>query len=230
MKMKAGIAVRLGLAIAGVVMAGSAMAQGPGGGQGAGPGFGTHRPPIERAFGAQGDHGRWWNNPRMVERLKLTDEQRKAFDGILLAHREKLIDLRAGLEKAELSMEPLMRADQPNEGQILSQIDKVAQARAELEKANARFLLAIRSKLTPEQWKQLQADREQRGHERGGQGREGWKPGGRGPGGQEPGQFHQPAPPPQPPAEGGAGPQSRVDEDAAPDFFGGPEAGEEPLR
>jgi Spy/CpxP family protein refolding chaperone len=228
MKMKAGIAVRLGLAVAGVLLAGSALAQGPGSGPGAGPGFGDHRPPFERAFGAQGDRGRWWNNPRMVERLKLTDEQRKAFDGILLAHRETLIDLRASLEKAELSMEPLMRADQPNEGQILSQIDKVAQARAELEKANARFLLAIRSKLTAEQWKQLQADREQRGHEHDGRGRDGWKPGGQGRGGQGPGgQLHQQAPPPQPPAEGGVGPQSSVDEDAAPELPAGPEAGEE---
>ena len=79
-----------------------------------------------------------------------------------LAHREKLIDLRANLEKAELEMEPLMRDDPPNEAKILAQIDKVAQARAELEKANARFLLAIRGKLTPEQWKQVQAFRADR--------------------------------------------------------------------
>ena len=38
----------------------------------------------------------------------------------------------------------------------MSQIDKIAQARAELEKANARFLFALRAKLTPEQWKQVQ--------------------------------------------------------------------------
>ena len=50
-------------------------------------------------------------------------------------------------------MEPLVKDDQPNEASILAQIDKVAQARAELEKANARYLLALRSKLTPEQWK-----------------------------------------------------------------------------
>jgi hypothetical protein len=102
---------------------------------------------MERAFGGQGEHGRWWNNPKAVERLKLTDEQRKAFDGIFLEHRKTLIDLRANVEKAELEMEPLMSADQPNEARILAQIDKVAQARAELEKANARFLLAIRNKL-----------------------------------------------------------------------------------
>ena len=208
--MKAFGTVRLGLAIAGVLLAGTAMAQAPGGGMGpgheSGPGFGEHRPPMERAFGPQGDHGRRWNNPKVVERLKLTDEQRKTFDAILLEHREKLIDLRAGLEKAELALEPLVGSDQPNEAGILSQIDKVAQARAELEKANARFLLAIRAKLTPEQWKQLQAERanhERRGWEQRGQGERGHGPDGQGPGGWKQGgqgqrgHYHQ-APPPQP--------------------------------
>jgi Spy/CpxP family protein refolding chaperone len=117
---------------------------------------------MERAM--NGDHGRWWNNPKVVERLKLTDDQRKAMDGILLEHREKLIDLRGTLEKSELQMEPLMKEDQPNESAILAQIDKTAAARAELEKANARFLLAIRGKLTADQWRQMQADRASRPH------------------------------------------------------------------
>jgi Spy/CpxP family protein refolding chaperone len=196
--MKAGIAVRLGLAIAGILLAGSALAQGPGEGPGAGPGFGDHQPPIERAFGGQGIHGRWWNNPKIVERLKLTDEQRKSFDEILFQHRETLIDLRSSLAKAELELEPLIRNDQPNEARIVAQIDKVAQARAELEKANARYLLAIRSKLTPEQWKKVQEFRANRGLERRGEGRGGWGSGGQGRGGQYQRQTPpalQPAPP-----------------------------------
>lgn len=149
------------VAIAGILLGGAlAVAQGPGGmgpgAMGRGPGFGQHQPPMERAFGPQARRGEWWNNPRLVEQLKLTDDQRKAMDGIMLQHREKLIDLQGTLEKAELEMEPLMQADQPNETQILAQIDKTAQARAELEKANARFLLDLRAKLTPDQWKQLQ--------------------------------------------------------------------------
>jgi len=72
-----------------------------------------HRPPFERAFGGHGNEGRWWNNPRIVERLKLTDDQRKQFDQILLQHRETLIDLHANLSKAELALEPLVRDDQP---------------------------------------------------------------------------------------------------------------------
>jgi len=130
------------------------------------PGFGDHHPPFERALGPQGKLGHWWNNPEMVEKLKLSDDQRKQMDAILFDHRASLIDMRAAVEKAELAMEPLMRDDQPNEAKILAQIDKIAQARAELEKANARFLLAIRAKLTPEQWKLLQADRGARHEER----------------------------------------------------------------
>lgn len=173
----------MGVALAGAMLTGTAAwAQGPGGGMGMGgdmgPGFGEHRPPMERAFGPGGDHGRWWNNPRVIARLKLTDEQRKDFDAILLAHREKLIDLRASLEKAEVELEPMVREDQPNEAQILAQIDKVAQARAELEKANARFLLAIRAKLTPEQWKLVQERWGDRGEDRGSWGHD--RPGMRG--------------------------------------------------
>jgi Spy/CpxP family protein refolding chaperone len=172
--MKSALAINLSLAA--VLSAGmAAAAQGPGDGPGPGapepggpgmgmgmhgPGFGMHRPPMERALGLR--EGRWWNNPSLVEKLKLTDDQRKAMDQILLDHRKDLIDKRATLEKAEVDLEPLMQDDQPNESKVLAQIDKVAQARAELEKANARFLLALRARLSAEQWKQLKAERSER--------------------------------------------------------------------
>lgn len=201
--MKASILVRAGVAIAGVLMAGAVLAQGPGGGRGpmGGPGMEGRRPPIERAFGGHGVEGRWWNNPRIVEKLKLTDDQRKTFDGILQQHRETLIDLHANLEKSELVLEPLVRADQPDEGKILSQIDKVAQARAELEKANARYLLALRSKLTPEQWKQVQELRSDREQMRGG-----WGEGARRPGGERPDGSRRGGPGQGGPGQGGPGP------------------------
>jgi Spy/CpxP family protein refolding chaperone len=194
--MKAFGTVRLAVAFAGILLAGTALAQGPGGGMG--QGFGGHRPPMENAFGAQGVQGRFWNNPRLVEKLKLTDAQRKEFDDIYMQHREKLIDLRASLQKAELALEPLVRDSQPNETKILAQIDKVAQARAELEKANAAFLLGIRGKLTAEQWTQLQALRANRGHDGErhgmGQGQGGWRQGG--------GQYKRQTPSQQPPPSG----------------------------
>lgn len=213
------------LAVAGVLMAGGlAGAQGPGGpgmGPGMGPGgFGQHRPPMEGAFGGAGARGQFWNNPNIVKQLSLTDDQRKAMDGIEQDHKMKLIDLRANLEKAEVAMGPMMKADTPDQHAIEAQIDKVVMARADLEKANARYLLDIRMQLKPDQWKQLQTMRQNRmqhhgmdgkgrdGHDgRGGWGQDGHRPGMGGPGNQfrgrggPGGQFRRPMPPGgQPPA------------------------------
>jgi Spy/CpxP family protein refolding chaperone len=207
--MKGKLALRLVLALAAIPLAGGlGLGQAPG----SDPGFGEHRPPMERAFRFEGTHGQFWNNPKLVEQLKLSDDQRKAMDAILLAHREKLADLHAAEQKAELEMEPLMSADQPNETAVLAQIDKIAATRAELEKANARFLLAIRAKLTPDQWKQVQAFRDHPMPSRGQWGRGDRGPGGNGPGGsgsgngfrhhrqsQQPDAGPQGSPPPAPP-------------------------------
>jgi protein CpxP len=220
--MKGISSLKLGVAMAGILLAGAGWAQdaAPAAGPG-GPGFGDHRPPFERAMGMQGDHGRWWNNPKVAERLKLTDAQRKSMDDTLQQHRETLIDLRGSLEKAELELEPMMKEDQPNESQILAQIDKVAQARAELEKANARFLLAIRSKLSPEQRKQVEADRASRpraawgrdGQGPGAEGRGAW----RGRGQQGPPPDGQAAPPPPDGQAPPPGPQGSLDDAPGPD-------------
>ncbi len=69
-----------------------------------------------------------------------------------------MIDLDAALEKQEVQLEPLMEADRPDEAQVIAQIDRVAQARAALEKSNAQMFLAIRRVLSVEQWKKLHSD------------------------------------------------------------------------
>lgn len=117
----------------------------------------ARRPPLERAL-HPGPRGRWWDNPTMAQKLGLTADQQKRMDDIFQQNRLKLIDLNAAVQKAEVTMEPLVSADQPDEAKIETQIDRVAQARADLEKANARFLLAIRQVLTPEQWNKLKAE------------------------------------------------------------------------
>jgi Spy/CpxP family protein refolding chaperone len=117
---------------------------------------GAHRPPMERAF-HMGPPGRWWQNPNMSAKLNLTADQKKKMDDIFQQNRLNLIDLHANLEKQEAILDPLVQADQPDEGKVLAQIDKVAEARANLEKANARMLLGLRRTLTPQQWQQVKA-------------------------------------------------------------------------
>jgi len=126
-----------------------------------------NRPPMERAFHGYGGPGRegmgrWWDNPKVAADLNLSADQKQKMDDIFQQNRLKLIDLHASLQKEEAILEPLISADSPDETKILAQIDKVAQARAELEKSNARMLLAVRQVLTADQWTKLKAARAQR--------------------------------------------------------------------
>jgi protein CpxP len=119
---------------------------------------------------------------KVADELGLNQDQKTKLDAIRQQNRINLIDLHASLEKEEATLEPLMKADTPDEGKITSQIDKVAQARAELEKAHARMLLQIRTVLTADQWSKLQAMH--------------------GPGGMlRKEKHHQMAPPPPPPPQ-----------------------------
>lgn len=129
---------------------------GPDGGMSPPP-FEQRRPPMERAFHL-GPPGRWWNNPEFAAQLGLTADQQKRMEAVFQQNRPTLIDLNAAVQKEEAKMEPLLSIDQPDESLVLAQVDRIAQARAALEKANARMLLGLRRVLTVEQWKKLEAD------------------------------------------------------------------------
>jgi Spy/CpxP family protein refolding chaperone len=173
--------------------------------------------PMEHQFRGH-EHGRWWDNPMLAQKVGLTDAQKKQMDDIFFKNRLQLIDLRAGLQKDELMLRPLLGADQLDEAKILSQIDTVAQDRANLEKANARMLFDIRKVLTVDQWTKLKAIVKQHhammdhrmDHRQ-------WRQG-RGPDG--PGGHAGPPPPPEGPGASGngAGPTPPPTPDAQPNL------------
>jgi Spy/CpxP family protein refolding chaperone len=196
-----------------LAVSGLAVAQGPGGSDGGDRGMG--RPPMERTF-HDGQFGRWWDNPRIATGIGLTDDEKKKMDDIFQQHRLNLIDLHAALEKQEVLMQPMIEADQPDEAETLAQIDKVAQARAELEKANARMLFDIRKTLTPDQWQKLKALHAQH--------HDGARDGHGGPGGSGNWQHHRQGPPAGGP---GAAPPQGAD---APPPAGAPQGDSEELQ
>jgi len=108
--------------------------------------------------------GMWWKNPDLAQKISLTSDQQKRMDDIFQQSRLQLIDLKANVEKQEVMLEPMLSANPPDTNKVLAQIDHVAGARAELEKANARMLLGIRGVLSADQWTKLQA--EQRDNQR----------------------------------------------------------------
>jgi hypothetical protein len=76
-------------------------------------------------------------------------------DAIFEENRGALVSHLQGLKQAESQMQDLSRSPAPDEAALLAQIDRVAQARAELQKADTRMLLELRKEMDPDQIKRL---------------------------------------------------------------------------
>jgi Spy/CpxP family protein refolding chaperone len=103
--------------------------------------------------------GTFWRDVEWAKVLDLSTGQQSRMDDIFQQYRLKLIDLTATLQKEEVTLEPLFstsRSLTDDEPRIVAQIDRIAAARSELEKANARMLLGILQVLTAEQRIRLQ--------------------------------------------------------------------------
>jgi len=135
--------------------------QGQGQGQGMGQGIDRQGPPRD-GEGPEGQRAprrpmKWWKDSSIVKQIGLSDAQVKQIEDTFHSHRLKLIDITAEVERQEAALEPLIESDNPDEKQVVAQIDKIAAARAQLEKENALMSLAIRRVLTPDQWKTLRS-------------------------------------------------------------------------
>ena len=98
-----------------------------------------------------GPSGRWWDNKEFAQSVGLDSRQQKRLDEVFDGNKDTLVKLYKSLQHEKSQLEKLTRSRELDENQIFKQIDRVAAARGELEKANAHRLLQIRKELTPEQ-------------------------------------------------------------------------------
>ena len=103
--------------------------------------------------------GKWWQNPEVVSKLGLSDSQVTQLNQVFYNHKMKLIDYGADMEKQDLKLQTLLDADQPDEGQVNSQVDQVLAARGRLEREFTAMNLNLRKQLSLEQWRQLKTIR-----------------------------------------------------------------------
>ena len=106
-----------------------------------------------------GPPGRWWDEKNFAKSLGLSADQRKRMDAIFGENKGTLLSLYHSLETEEAGLERLTTGTHLDEEQIFRQIDKVTEARAALEKANAHMLLEIRKQMTDEQAEKLDEHR-----------------------------------------------------------------------
>jgi Spy/CpxP family protein refolding chaperone len=102
---------------------------------------------------------RWWDDRGFVKSLKLRPDQQARMDAIFEQNRNLLVSRFEGLQQAQAEMEQLSSSSSPDESALYAQIDRVAQARAELEKANTHLLLQLRSQMDADQIKRLEKSR-----------------------------------------------------------------------
>jgi Spy/CpxP family protein refolding chaperone len=98
---------------------------------------------------------RWWDDKGYVKSLKLRPDQQTRMDSIFEQNRSALLSRLENVQQAESQMELLSNSPVPDEGALFAQIDRVAQARAELEKTTTHMLLQIRKEMDADQIKRL---------------------------------------------------------------------------
>jgi Spy/CpxP family protein refolding chaperone len=127
-------------------------------------------------FGQALEDFAWWDSP-IAQNLNLTPEQQKQIRGTVREFRDRLIEQRAGVQKAEAGFMDFLNDDQVNEAKAKEAVDKLVAARGDLMRSVSLMILRLRAVLTPQQWQELQRRRAQRGPQ-GVQGRGALAPGG----------------------------------------------------
>ncbi len=118
------------------------------------------------------------NNPRIAEKLGLSDDQKaklKELSGDRKANRENQKKVR----EATMKQFELMKADKIDEAAVMATIDEVFELRKQMAKDQVKRLIAVKSILTPEQIAKAHEEMKA-GFRNRGQGRDGMKGGRRG--------------------------------------------------
>jgi len=121
-------------------------------------------PPVDQQYlippgqrGPNWANGAWWTNTAVIQRLGLTDDQKAKIERAYENHRQNIVSTSSTLEKEEAQLAKLLEAENVDRTAVQSQIDRIIQARGEVERANSAMTLEMREYLTRAQWMQLQS-------------------------------------------------------------------------
>jgi Spy/CpxP family protein refolding chaperone len=110
----------------------------------------------------------WWDSP-IAQDMNLSESQKQQIKNTVRDYRDRLIEQRAALQKAEGNLQDSLNEDQVNEAKANEAIEKTVAARGELARTISQMSLKLRMILTPQQWQELQKRRPMdRFRERGG--------------------------------------------------------------
>jgi len=124
----------------------------------AGPALDSLALTLDRLVGSNSGAA-WWTNTALVRRLGITEDQKKKIEAIFEQNRPMLVQTKDELEKQEAALARMLEADPMESTKAISaQIDRVIQARGNMERTNSGMTLEMRQILTRAQWVQLQME------------------------------------------------------------------------
>jgi Spy/CpxP family protein refolding chaperone len=100
------------------------------------------------------------NHARVLQQLKLTDQQRKDVDKLRFDLRKKSIDQQAKLKTERLELAQLFKADNPDQPAIEKKIGEISQLQSQRRMMIVDHWFAVNKLLTPDQqkvWKKVSA-------------------------------------------------------------------------
>ena len=101
----------------------------------------------------------WWTDAALVARLGVTDDQKSRLEAIYGRYRQTLVQNKTDLEREEAVLARMLETEPTEPVNVVStQIERVVQARGEMERTYSKMTLEIRQILTRTQWIQLQAE------------------------------------------------------------------------
>lgn len=106
-----------------------------------------------------GMSGRWWDNKGMAKSLGLNGDQQKRMDHVFTQNRDTLQQRYDAFVKQQAKLDTLKRNSNASESELFTEIQRTAQARAELEQAYTHMQLQIKGELTPEQASKLETQK-----------------------------------------------------------------------
>lgn len=100
--------------------------------------------------------GRWWEDPRVVERIGLTEGQQTRIREIVFERARRMIDLKAEVDKAGLDLATSVDQREFDPGPVRAAYAVFQSARHKLENERFEMLLEVRLVLTYEQWQRIE--------------------------------------------------------------------------
>jgi Spy/CpxP family protein refolding chaperone len=101
----------------------------------------------------------WWENPwwngAAAQDLNLTETQKTDINAIVKDYRNKMMDLRSTIDKADKDVAAAFGENPVDQKKASDAIDKLAASRGELTRTLSQMSLKLRMVLTADQWQEL---------------------------------------------------------------------------